>query len=235
MWTVPSWTAPTSPDVDLRKATARAAQLTEARLYAALYGDESTRDTELAVHVLLPEEDQARVMHESEGVGTNQYDVAVLRGCALNGSGATAVLAYLGVAPVFVSPTLGRPLAFSAVPARHRRLPEFGCLETLAHVLDVLDLVAVTASVVAPGGRGERGSREGGGRAHVLSQRPMVVALPHEDREAPGVRRARGAHRQRIERSGVTTRDALPGLQEVFSAERALDVRSAPRLGCALD
>jgi hypothetical protein len=200
-------------------------------LYATLFGDESTRDTELAVHVLLLDEDQARVMHESEGVADGHYDVGVLHGCAVEGStAASAVLVYLGAAPVFVSPTLGHPLAFAAVRAHNRRLPAFGCLKMLAHALEALDLVEATAAVVAPG----RGSADATEVAAALTcylngqwwwrRHTQTPRLPACDAlEALIV--------ERIATSCIAPGAALPGVKEVLTAERALDTAIAPRFG----
>ncbi|MBB2943606.1 hypothetical protein FB565_003335 [Actinoplanes lutulentus] len=123
-------------------------------LYADLFADDRTAATELDVHVLLLDEDQLRVMHDSEGVRTDLYDVAVLHGVALTGSSLpheTAALAYVGVAPVVFSPLLGAPLAFDAVRATGRELPGFGTTEMIAHMLDAAGLADAVRAIVAPG------------------------------------------------------------------------------------
>lgn len=116
-----------------------------------LYGDlVPAPGTTLAVHVLLLDDDQLRVLHDSEGVRAGFYDVGVLDSVQL-GPDAIAAMAYLARAPSFVSPTLGRPLAYSAVRATGRTLPAFDPLPMLAHALDSTDLLAEVAAVVRPG------------------------------------------------------------------------------------
>jgi hypothetical protein len=124
-------------------------------LYATLLADERTTDTELAVHVLLLDDDQLRVMNDSEGVRTGLYDVAALDQVRLAGlpgpAAEISALAYLSVQPVVISETVGTPLAFSAVRAIGRTLPEFDAVGMLAHILIATDLTEQTRAVVAAG------------------------------------------------------------------------------------
>ncbi|MEU7981471.1 hypothetical protein AB0B63_23450 [Micromonospora sp. NPDC049081] len=120
-------------------------------LYADLFADEHTAATELDVHVLLLDDDQLRAMHDSEGVRTDLYDVAVLHGVELPGLGHSAALAYVGVAPVVFSPLLNAPLAFEAVRATGRALPAFGATAMIAHMISAAGLSSEIRAIVAPG------------------------------------------------------------------------------------
>lgn len=216
-------------------------------LFADLYGDETTRDSELAVHVLLPDHEQLRVLHESEGVGTGTYDVAVLGGVTLDGptpaEGTVPVLAYLGRVPVFVSPRLGAPLALAAIRARGRGLPEFDCVGMLAHALEAVDLVAEVGAVVGAG-----------------SEQRSVRAVPPVDpldvaaelmrflngqwwyRHHTGSRRLRSCERleativERLRQFSLQapSHERLAGMGRMLSAETAYRPDQALRLGHAL-
>lgn len=124
-------------------------------LYADLYSDDTTMGTELAVHVLLLDPDQLRVMHDSEGVRTGLYDVASIDGLMLDGQPRAAAvfssMSYVGVGPVVVSPLAGSPLAFSAVRASGRVFPEFDTVAMLAHALQSIDLLPQVRTVVGAG------------------------------------------------------------------------------------
>ncbi|WFE60824.1 hypothetical protein [Micromonospora sp. WMMD712] len=120
-------------------------------LYADLFADERTAATELDVHVLLLDDDQLRVMHDSEGVRTDLYDVAVLHGVELPGFGESAALAYVGVASVVVSPLLNAPLAFEAVRATGRTLPAFDTTAMIAHMISASNLSVDVRATVTPG------------------------------------------------------------------------------------
>jgi hypothetical protein len=124
-------------------------------LYADILADENTASTEIFAHLLLLDSDQMRVLHDSEGVRTDFYDVAVLPGVELAVPGATvqtvAAMVYVGVAPIIISPTLESPLAFAAVRATGRRFPEFGATAMLAHILEAVEATALVRATVAPG------------------------------------------------------------------------------------
>lgn len=121
-------------------------------LYADLYADATTQETELAVHVLLLDRDQLRAVHDSEGVRSGLYGVAVVNGLELDDGpaahGPCDVLAYVTEGPVFVSPTLHTVVSFSAVRATGRTLPAFDATQMLTHALTTLDLLTEVGRVV---------------------------------------------------------------------------------------
>jgi len=207
-------------------------------LFADLHGDESTRDVELDVHVLLLDDDQLRVMHESEGTATGQYDVVVLGGTSLVGptaaEGALAVLAYVGTAPVVVSPLTGTPLALSTVRARGRRLPEFDCVGMLAHVLEGMDVLAEVDAVVAGTGAAPTDARE------LAAELMRYLNGQWWYRKHTGDRRLRACERleellvERLRRNATGKPHRLAGVERVLSPEAALRPDPTLRLGHAL-
>jgi hypothetical protein len=210
-------------------------------LFADLYSDEATRDTELDIHVLLLDDDQVRVMHESEGTDTGQYDVALFRSADLvaptGSAGVVPVLAYVGTVPVFVSPALGTPLALSAVRARGRRLPEFDNVGMLAHALEACDLVAEVGSVVTAGTGGvPTGARD------VADQLMRYMNGQWWYRRHTGDRRIRSCERlevlivERMRQFSATMsgNERLAGLQQVLPPDAALRPDPALRIGHAL-
>jgi hypothetical protein len=123
-------------------------------LYADMYADERTADTELLVHVLLLDGDQLRVMHDSEGVRSDLYDVVALDDVEFVQDSRRfrfSAMAYLGVDPVVVSQLLDSPVAFEAVKASGRNLPEFETTAMLAHVLEAIGAVDEVRDVVGAG------------------------------------------------------------------------------------
>ena len=123
-------------------------------LYADMYADERTIDTELFVHVLLLDADQLRVMHDSEGVRSDLYDVMALDDVQIVQDSQRftfSAMAYLGVDPVLVSHLLDSPIAFEAVRASGRNLPEFETTAMLAHVLEAIGAVDEVRAVVSAG------------------------------------------------------------------------------------
>jgi hypothetical protein len=123
-------------------------------MYADMYADERTADTELFVHVLLLDADQLRVMHDSEGVRSDLYSVVVLDSVEFvqdsQRFGGSA-MAYVGVDPVVVSQLLDSPIAFEAVMASGRNLPEFETTAMLAHVLEAIGAVDEVRALVGAG------------------------------------------------------------------------------------
>lgn len=107
-----------------------------------LYADLTpSPDTTVQVHVALFDVDQARAIHESEGVGRGGYDCARIPGFALDRTELTLEpLSYAGSRGVFVSPTTGEPLAFSAIDARARRFTALDQIAAMSHVIDVGEL-----------------------------------------------------------------------------------------------
>ncbi len=210
-------------------------------LFADLYSDETTQDTELDVHVLLLDDDQLRVMHESEGTHTGQYDVALFGGVSLVGptapAGAISALAYVGTVPVFVSPLLGTPIALSAVRARGRRLPEFDNVGMLAHALQTCGLLDEVRSVVTAG------TDDAPTDAHdVADQLMRYLNGQWWYRYHTGDRRIRSCERlearivERLTLSSATVagRERLPGLQRVLPVAAALRPDPTLRLGYTL-
>lgn len=123
-------------------------------LYADMYADDRTADTELFVHVLLLDADQLRVMHDSEGVRSDLYSVVALDGVEFVQDSQRfgfSAMAYLGVDPVVVSRLLDSAIAFEAVMASGRNLPEFETTEMLAHVLEAIGAVDEVRAVVGAG------------------------------------------------------------------------------------
>jgi hypothetical protein len=127
-------------------------------VYADLTSSPSTRIT---AYCALLDPDQARAIHDSEGVGRGVYDCAWLPGFAVEGTGmALDVVAYAGCLPVFVSPAHGTPLAFSAVPAAGRRVPAHDQLTLFGEVLATTGILDQVASLLGP----------------ISSRRPAAVA-----------------------------------------------------------
>jgi hypothetical protein len=123
-------------------------------LYADMYADDRTADTELFVHVLLLDSDQLRVMHDSEGVRSDLYDVVELDCVGFVQDGQRfgfSAMAYVGVDPVVISELLDSPIAFEAVKASGRNLPEFETTAMLAHVLEAIGAVDEVRAVVGAG------------------------------------------------------------------------------------
>ncbi len=111
-----------------------------------LYGDllvepSLVADTRCEVWLALVDNDQLRVLHESE-IGTDAYVGALFGHVAVDGRGALRgpVLGYAARRPCFVSPRLGSPIAFGTVEASRRALPEMTPMQMLDHVLDAAGL-----------------------------------------------------------------------------------------------
>ncbi len=124
-------------------------------LYGDLLVDPSlVADTGCEAWLALADPDQLRVLHDSE-IGTGDYAAARFPGVEVGRPLRSAVLGYAACRPCFVSPDLGRPLAFSSVEAEHRSLPAMTPMEMLDHVLDALDLRARVDTVVGRGANGD--------------------------------------------------------------------------------
>lgn len=111
-------------------------------LYGELVLDaEVVGRTALDVRVLLLDDDQLRVMNDSEGLRSGMYSLAVVEGVIVHGvTDSVAPLAYLAGERAWVSPQLGSPIAYSEIHAKGRQLPAMSGSEILEHVLEVLDL-----------------------------------------------------------------------------------------------
>jgi hypothetical protein len=139
-------------------------------LYADMYADDRTADTELFVHVLLLDADQLRVMHDSEGVRSDLYGVVALDGVEFVQDSQRfgfSAMAYLGVDAVVISKLLDSPIAFEAVMAsgRGRRRAQGS-------------------------GRGPEGPARGCLRTDAISQRAVVVSAAHRPTSCAGLRAA---------------------------------------------
>ena len=138
------------------------------------------------------------------------------------------MLVYLGTAPVFVSPTLGDPLAFAAVRARNRRLPAFGCLKMLAHALEALDLVEATAAVVAPG-RGSADATEVAAELMCYLNGQWWWRRHTQTPRLPACDALEALIVERIATSCIAPGAALPGVKEVLTAHPAPRRAGTPR------
>lgn len=111
-----------------------------------LYGDlivesDHSKDTIIEAWVALLDEDQLRVINDSEGIDGGDYVLAQFPGFKFEGiEHAIAPLGYAGSFPIFVSPALGKPLSFATVEAENRSLPAMTPREMLTHLLDVFDI-----------------------------------------------------------------------------------------------
>ncbi|HSK91330.1 MAG TPA: hypothetical protein VK875_08455 [Euzebyales bacterium] len=91
----------------------------------------------LEVWVALVDDDQLRVLHESEGVDEQWYHVARIDDLELDAvRGRFHGLAYVTDLACPLLPTTGAPLAFSSVPAQGRRLEEATPVEMLRRFID---------------------------------------------------------------------------------------------------
>jgi hypothetical protein len=118
-------------------------------LYADLFRSEKTAATVLDAHVLLLDQDQLRVLHDSEGVRESYYAAAWVPGVRVAGlTSPVKAVVYVGRRPVWRSPVHRTPVAFSTIRAQGRQLPEYSTGGMLAHALESLDLVAPVRSIV---------------------------------------------------------------------------------------
>ena len=113
------------------------------------YGDllldaEWTRDTEVEAWLCLLDDDQLRVVNESEGVHPDRigdYVIGRIPGYRLAGSSnEIAPLGYAGNGRIFVSPRLATPIAFSTVEAQNRPIAAMEPIAMWDHILEACDL-----------------------------------------------------------------------------------------------
>ena len=111
-------------------------------MYADLLLDEETcRDTTVESWLLLLDDDQLRVMNDSEGLAEGIYLVAQFPGYTIEGPDyEIAPLGYAGNSPIFISPALHKPLSFTTIAAFNRTLPAFDPVTMFDHLLDVFDI-----------------------------------------------------------------------------------------------
>ncbi len=118
--------------------------------------------TRISVLLTLLDREQAAAVNASEGVGRGMYDCALVPGFEVAGNGGDGsgdgegagrldVLAYAGCHPVFVSPSTGTPIAFSAISAVARRFPASEQVEVMAHVLWTTGVAGEVAGVLGLG------------------------------------------------------------------------------------
>jgi hypothetical protein len=111
-----------------------------------LYGElllnsEYTRGSVLRSRVCLLDEDQLRVLNESEEIRQGRYHLAWIPGVRLLGSGRpTPALGYVADARTWVSPVFQAPIGFASVQASGRAYPSMTATEGLAHALDALGI-----------------------------------------------------------------------------------------------
>ncbi|HEV2815410.1 MAG TPA: hypothetical protein VGW10_19290 [Solirubrobacteraceae bacterium] len=124
-----------------------------------LYGDllvdpDLVGETRCEAWVVLADPDQLRVLNDSE-IGTGDYAAARFPGVEVGRPLGGPVLGYTAHRPCFVSPELGRPLAFRSIDAERRALPEMTPMEMLDHVLGVLGLRDRARAVAGRGVNGD--------------------------------------------------------------------------------
>ncbi len=110
-----------------------------------MYGDlliesEHTRHTVVEAWVALLDEDQLRVINDSEGVSaaSGAYVLAQFPGYRIGGCDQEiAPIGYAGSFPIFMAPSFGTPISFASVEAANRSLPAMTPREMFDHLLDV--------------------------------------------------------------------------------------------------
>jgi hypothetical protein len=106
-----------------------------------LIGSGLTKATSTEAWLLLLDHDQLRVLHDSEGVSTGLYTVAVLPDTHVDGfSRSISPLVYVANTRMLISPQYDRPLAFSSVAAEGRGIPEMTAGQMIQHTLQVFSL-----------------------------------------------------------------------------------------------
>jgi hypothetical protein len=110
-------------------------------LYADLLLAEDGQD-EALIEAWFPllDPDQLRVMHDGEHVREGLYTVARFPSSLDRFDHPVEALGYAGNDPIFVSPVLGQPVAYSTVHVDTRSLPAMDAVQMIDHILDVGDL-----------------------------------------------------------------------------------------------
>jgi hypothetical protein len=110
-------------------------------LYADLLPAEvDAREVRVDAWFPLLDPEQLRVMHDGEHVRNGTYTVARFPSHLDGFERMVDALGYAGNAPIFVSPTLGTPIAYSTVTVTDRSLPAMDATEMIDHILDIGDL-----------------------------------------------------------------------------------------------
>jgi len=121
--------------------------------------------TTVHVHLALLDVDQARAIHESEGVGRGGYDCARIPGFSVDDTQVRfEPLGYAGCRPVFVSPVTGEPIAFTAITADGRSFTAMDQLEAVSHLIESCDLTGELARLLGL----DRRSSPGAGAREVV-------------------------------------------------------------------
>jgi hypothetical protein len=94
-------------------------------------------DTTIDVHVALPDLEQLRMLHDSEGVAQGMYSVAQLPSVSIRGLNRNvAPMVYVTNARLWCSPELGSPIALKMISATGRQIPAMTSRELMEHVLN---------------------------------------------------------------------------------------------------
>jgi hypothetical protein len=118
-------------------------------LYADVHvGDEAAAgELSVEVWVMLLDDEGVRMLHDSEGVREGGYAVARVDGLQVGTCSGLGALIYASTIPVFSSPELGSPVAFSAVRATGRTLPAMTAVEMIEHVVVSLGVEAAVRRI----------------------------------------------------------------------------------------
>lgn len=109
---------------------------------------EFTGGTLTNVWIALPDIDQLRAIHDSEGVRDGLYSVHRCPGVFVPGcSAAVAPLAYVSRKPPVLSPVFKSPIAFKEVSSAGRRIVAMNALEMMAHMIEVFDLAGSISAI----------------------------------------------------------------------------------------
>lgn len=120
-------------------------------LYAGLtLADGPGHDSAIDAWVPLLDQDQLRVMHDGENVRNGLYGVAEIPVTIEGFAQEVPALGYVGDDEVFVSPALGKPIAYSTIRASRRTYPSMTAVEMIDHLLGIGDLRPTLEGVVGP-------------------------------------------------------------------------------------
>ncbi len=112
-----------------------------------------TDGTSTTVWIALPDLDQLRAIHDSEGVRSSLYTVRRCAGVDVPGySSAIAPLAYFSRKPPILSPVFKSPIAFKDVNSEGRRLVAMTAIEMMSHIIEHFDLAGTIAKITGLNG-----------------------------------------------------------------------------------
>jgi hypothetical protein len=107
-----------------------------------------TGGTSTTVWIALPDFDQLKAIHDSEGVHSGLYAVRRCAGVFVPGySSAIAPLAYFSRKPPILSPVFKSPIAFKDVNSDGRRLIAMSSTEMMSHIIEHFDLAGTIAAI----------------------------------------------------------------------------------------